>query len=219
MLTNLDKAKKFGYWFNAPETVHAPGGNRLDIVLNESPTKGKIGARSVDLSVKSGEDSIVSIRIQHPWPFERTYQVCAGLVEIFNDKGEPFEALTLGGQLHLDTQEEFTACTLESPAPILLITDARPIEMLFVDEIKILLAELRAERLAEPHSFEIRLINAHPLVLYISLIDALVEKMEQSHHKENSQVIQLINFVHAERKRLLEQRLAPSYVPALEEIL
>ena len=219
MITNIAKAKQLGYWFSPPETVHAPGGNRLDIVLHEASITGKFGSKSVDLSVKSGEHSITSIRIHHPWSYERTYQVCAGLVEIFDDKGEPFEAITLGGRLQIDPREKFTTCTLMSSAPILVITDAKPLEILFVDEIKILIAERRAERLAEPHSYEERLINADPLTLYISLIYALIEKTEHSHYKDNTQIMQLLNFIHAERKRLQEEGLTPFYVPALEDIL
>ena len=142
------------------------------------------------------------------------------MVEIIDHRGEKFEALTFGGRLQIDSQESFTTCTLQSPAPILIITDARPIEKLFVDEIRILLAERRAERLAEPHSFEERLINADILELYISIINALVGKMEHTHHKENTQITQLLNFIHNERKRIQEERLVPIYIyPDIDDIL
>jgi len=219
MLTNLAKANQFGYWLSQSETDHAPVDYRLDIVLHDNPTKGEIGIRRVYISVKSGDDSIESLKIQHPWLQKRTYQVCAGLVEITDDKGEKFEAFTIGGRLQIDTQERFTACTLESPVPILVITDARPIEALFIDEIKILLAERKAERLTEPNYYEKRLINADPLELYISLMNTLIEKMENSHHKDNSQIMQLLNFTHAERKRLQEESLKSMYVPTLKDIL
>ena len=42
MITNIAKAKQLGYWFSPPETVHAPGGNRLDIVLHEASITGTI---------------------------------------------------------------------------------------------------------------------------------------------------------------------------------
>ena len=219
MLTNIAKAKKLGFWISQPETTHATGGIRLDIVLHEIPTKGMFCAKSVHLAVKTREHSIEPLKIHHPWYFERKYQVCAGLVEIIDDKGEKFEVLTLGGRLQIDTQTRFTAITLMSPAPILHITDARPNEKLFVDEIEILLAKRRAKRLAVPHSYEERLVNADPLILYISLINALNEKFEHNHYKENNQIMELLNFIHAESKRLQEETPQPLHVPTLEEIL
>ncbi len=220
MLTNQAKANQFGYWLSSSETDQAPGGNRLDIVLHENPTSMEFGIRWIDISVKSRDDTIEFLKIQHPWLDERTYQVCAGLIEIVGDKAEKFEAFTLGGRLQIDTQERFTACTLESPIPILVITDARPAEALFVDEIKIMLAERRAERLTEPNSYEKRLINADPLELYISLMNALIEKMEHSQHKDNSPIMKLRNFIHSEIKRLRDESFRPSYMPRpIEDIL
>ena len=108
----------------------------------------------------------------------------------------------------------------ESPIPILVIIDARPVEALFVDEIKIMLAERRAERLTEPNSYEKRLINADPLELYISLMNALIEKMEHSQHKDNSPIMKLRNFIHSEIKRLRDESFRPSYMPRpIEDIL
>jgi hypothetical protein len=220
MLTNLAKANQFGYWLSSSETDHAPGGNRLDIVLHEIPTSMEFGIRWINISVKSRDGTIEFLKIQHPWLDERTYQVCAGLIEIVGDKGEKFEAFTLGGSLQIDTQERFTACIVESPAPILVITGARPTGALFIDEIKILLAERRADRLTEPNSYDKRLINADPLELYISLINALIKKMDHSHHKDNSQIMQLRIYINAENKRLHEENISHLYLPrSIDDIL
>lgn len=219
MGTNIDKAMKFGYWFSPPENIHAPGGNQLDVVFHETQTEGDYEAKGLVLPVKSENVLIESIKMHHPWPFERNYQVCAGQIEIIDSKGEIFEALSFGGFLKINSKESLTACTLESPAPILIITVAKPLKELFIDEIKILFAERRAQLLNVPHSYEERLINADPLELYISLINALIEKLENQHNNDDTLTVQLLNLVHSEIKRLEEEGVKPLIVPTLGDIL
>lgn len=219
MFRNIEKAKQFGYWLRPPITGQAIGGYRLEIVLHPNETDNKQGIRSVTLPVESGEGSIESLKVQHPWRFEDTYYVCTGIIQMIDDRGEKIEALTFGGRLKIDDREGYTACALDSPAPILEITEARPVERLFIDEIKILLAERRAERLNESQDYEANLIKADPLELYISLVNTLSERIEHWSHKDDLQIMELINFVHTEQNRLEQAGDSPMKTPRLNEIL
>ena len=239
MSTSIDKAIQYGFWFSPSETfqayhgdnlkqldslhpqprIHAPGGNRLDVVLHETPNKAEFGTQKVDLPVKSGGKFIENIKITHPWNYQQKYQVCAGLVAIITDRGEVTEAISLGGNLSIEPREGYTICTLESPAPILVITGAKPIEKLFVDEIEILLAGRKAAWLDDPNAYDQRLINADPMELYTAILNSMIEKFEHSHHKDNLQISELLNFLHDERQRLREEELVPLNVARLDTIL
>ncbi len=219
MFRNIEKAKRFGYWLRPPITGQAIGGYRLEIVLYPNETDGKQGIRSVTLPVKSGEQYINSLKVQHPWHFEGIYHVCNGIIQMIDDRGEKVEALTFGGRLKIDPREGYTACALDSPAPILEITDVQPVERLFIDEIKILLAERRAERFNDSQDYEANLIKADPLMLYLSLVYTLSERIDHWSHKDDLQIMELINFVHTEQKRLEQAGNLPLIAPRLRDIL
>jgi len=217
--TNNQPEPKYGYWFTPPESSHAPGGSRLDIFINENPTEHHFDPEKLHLWVKSKAISIQSLTIRHPWDFAPTYQALAGSIEATDRNGKKEEAYTFGGSLKIESQNTFTVCTLESPAPILEISSTGQISMLFIEEIEILLAERRAALLSKPHTYEKRLMNADPFKLYLACLNALIEKIEYSNHKEVLHISEFLNFLHVEDKRLKDEGLKPLFVPALEEIL
>jgi hypothetical protein len=216
---NSSPAYELGYWFYPSDWEHAPGGNRLDIVINESSSGLLYTPKNIHLPVKSSWDSIESLVISHPWKFANTYRVCAGLVEIIDWKGEKKEAYTLGGHLVIEDLHGQTLCVLTSSAPILEINSAHTDLMMLIEEIEILLAERRAALLSEPDIIEKHLVIASPFELYIACIDSLIDKFEHFSHKENTQIFRFLNFLHAEKKRLKGEGLLKLYVPPLEKIL
>ena len=125
----------------------------------------------------------------------------------------------MGGSLEIETQDTWTACILTSPAPILEITSNEAVEEIFIEELEILLAERKAALLYETNDFDARIINAHPLELYTSMLNALIDKFDHNHHKEYPQVLELINFLHDEKRRLQDESLLPLFTPSLEELL
>ena len=217
--TNNQPELKFGYLFTPPESSHAPGGSRLDIFINENPTEHHFDPEKLHLRVKSNERSIESLTIRHPWVFVPAYQALAGTIEATDRNGKKEEAYTFGGSLKIESQNTFTVCTLESPAPILKISSAGQIPMLFIEEIEILLAGRRAALLSKPHLYETRLMDADPFKLYLACLNALIDKFERSHHKGILRISEFLNFLHVEGKRLKDGGLTALLVPALEEIL
>lgn len=217
--TNNQPEPKFGYWFTPPESRHAPGGSRLDIFINEKPTEHHFDPEKLHLWVMSKENSTESLTIYHPWDFAPTYRALAGSIEAIDRYGKKEEAYTFGGSLKIESQKTFTVCTLESSAPILDISSADLISMLFIEEIEILLAERRAELLSKPHTYEKRLMNADPFTLYLACLNALIDKFEHSPRKEGLHINEFLNFLHVEGKRLKDEGLTPLYVSALEEVL
>jgi len=106
-----------------------------------------------------------------------------------------------------------------SPAPILEITSNEAVEDLFIEELQITLAERKAALLNETNDYDARIINAPPIQLYAAMLNALIDKFDHSHHKEDPQLLELIHFLHAEKRRLQDEDLLPLFIPSLEEIL
>ena len=217
--TNNQTEPKFGYWFTPPESSHAPGGSRLEVFINEKPTEHHFDPEKLDLWVMSKENSLESLTIRHPWDFAPTYQALAGSIEAIDRYGKKEQAFSFGGSLKIDSQKTFTVCILESSAPILEISSAGQISMLFTEEIEILLAERRAELLSKSYTYEKHLMSADPLILYIACLNALTDKFEHSHRKEGLHIHEFLNFLHVEGKRLKDEGLTPHNVPTLEELL
>ena len=216
---NNQPEPKLGYWFAPPESSHAPGGSRLDIFINEKPTEHHFDPEKLHMWVMAKEKPTELLTIRHPWDFTPTYQALAGTIEVIDRYGKKEEAYTFGGSLKIESQKTFTVCTLESSAPILEISSADQIPMLFIEEIEILLAERRAELLSKPHTYEKHLINADPFTLYLACLNALIDKFEHAHRKDGLHINEFLNFLHVEGKRLKDKGLTPRHVPALEEIL
>ena len=219
MTTQNPKTLELGYWFSPPESKGAPGGNRLEISLPESPIGEFFTPISVHLSVKSRQDFPEKLKIIHPWTFGQNYQLLPGVIEIIPTDGEKVEAFTLGGDLEIEMRDTMTTCIVTSPAPILEITSNGTIEDLFIEELQILLAERRAVLLNEANDYDDRIIDAPPMELYAAMLNALIDKFDHSHHKEDPQLLELIHFLHAEKRRLQDEDLLPMVAPSLEELL
>lgn len=219
MSTGASNTIEFGYWFYPPKSKNAPGGNRLDIVLRETQTGRFFHAQYVRLCVRASRNAFEMIRIHHPWAFGDQYQALPGFVEIYNEKEEKVEAYTLGGNLKVQQYANSTLCTLESPAPIVELNNIEPPLELFIEEIEILLAERRAALLNEALDYEERILLTEPMELYLSVLNAMLEKFDHSQHKDNAQILQFINFLHTEKRRLTKEGLIPLYVPTLENLL
>lgn len=215
---NYLKESENGYWFSPPESSHAPGGNRLDIFIDELPNNQYFNLNKIRLPVKS-EEGIETLRIHHPWPFKHNYHACAGRVEIIDRNDAKEEAFIFGGDISIQTHKSWTECTLISPAPILYEYTADRMKMMFIEEIEILLAERRAALSTNPSDYERNLAHADPLNLYIACIHALTEKYEHMRHKEDPQILHFLNFIHAENNRLDEEEIRPYLPIALENIL
>jgi hypothetical protein len=210
---------KFGYWFTNPDSSHTSGSYRLEIYINETPTKQHFDPEKLHLFVKSETGLIESLAIRHPWDFNSVYQALAGSIEMTDRNGKEEEAYTFGGSFKIESQDLFTICTLDSPAPILEISSANHLLMTFIEEVEILFAKRRAALLSKPHIYEQHLVNADPFKLYYASLNALIEQFEHVHHQENQPFNEFLNFLHVEGKRIKDAGSALFFAPALEDIL
>ncbi len=217
--TNNPHEPKFGYRFSRSESGDTSSDSCFDVFINECPTEHHFDPEELYLHVKSKSNAIESLTIRHPWVHGSNYQVLAGSIELTDRYGKQEEAFTFGGNLKIESQDTVTICNLKSPAPILEISSADPILMMFIEEIEILFAKRRAALLSKPHTYEKHLINADPFKVYLACLNALIEKFEHLHHKKNPRTIEFLNFLHGEAKHVRDGGKTPILVPDLEEIL
>jgi hypothetical protein len=215
---NNSQEQKLGYRFSPPESNHAPGGSRLEVLFNDSPTEHHFDPEKLHLNVKSKTGVSESLTIRHPWVYGHTYQALAGSIELTDRFGRKVEAFTFGGSLKIESQDTLTVCILESPAPILKMSLEDPILMMFIEEIEILFAKQRAALLSKPYIYEKKLVKADPFNLYQASLNTLIDEFEHLHHKGDSHVNEFLNFLHSERKRIKGEETSSHLIPAWEDI-
>jgi len=219
-MNNNEKQKdiRFGYWYFYP-SEYAPRASRLEVNIAETPTEEHFDPQRIHFLSVSGEKFLEDLKVTHPWTYKDDYQICAGLVQIIDLKDKTEEALSFGGRLRIESHDSYTACILESSAPILEITGANPIIRKFVDEIEILFAERRAEWASKEEIFERRFIQADPLELYIAVLNSLIHKYERVGYKDHFHIQEFLSFLHKEAERLETENQTKLPAHSLEEIL
>lgn len=211
--------KKLGYWFYPPESEEALGGNRLDIVINETPTMAHFDPERVNLNARTEDAFIEKLKIVHPWYFNHSYQVLPGIVEIIDRKGKKIEAYIFGGTLEIDTEETSTVCTLTSSASIIEMGEVGSLQMMFIEEVEILLAERSASLLAEHRVYEKHLVEADPFQLYLACLQTLIQKYDTLKQVDEVRVHEFSDFLHRERRRLRNSDQLPREMPTLAQVL
>jgi hypothetical protein len=179
-----------GYTLYPPRRPHEPGYPRLDVILRATPTGQHFDPLRVHLDVVVPPQDMTCLAVEHPWDGLDDYTVCAGIVDLIDQKGKHLDAFTFGGGLHIQNEEEHTLLVLTSPAPILLPAES-PLDQLLVDEIKIVLAERQAIQEVEPGLFDKRLIAAPPLELYHAISVAVLERYHRQHSSEDELILKL----------------------------
>ena len=198
--SNLD----LGYILYPHRRPYEPGYPRLDVVLRSIPTGQHFDPLKVHLYISSPKLGLNPLTVEHPWSDLNDYTVCAGTMEIIDKTGKHLDAFTFGGSLHIQTTEEYTLLTLTSPAPILVPAGSR-LEQFLVDEVKITLAERRAEREVQPGLFEKLLIAAPPFELYYAVITSILERCHHLHSSDHSLIYKLEYALRAEIEAIERQ--------------
>ncbi|NOQ40202.1 MAG: hypothetical protein GQ562_07760 [Anaerolineales bacterium] len=207
---------KIGYLYHYPQLDHPTDKFRLDIFISSIPSEHHCDVLRAHFVVRTPEGTMDRFKVTQPWNHEKTARVCAGVVIMEDRKGKKEEAFTFGGQLRIESQDLQTVCILVSPAPILEISGATPLNELFIDELEILLAEHRA---AYPnhHEYETQLSKTDPFELYLACLKELIRKFEQFPHKDGI-YLQLLMFLHSQKYRLDAAGLSRDSDPKLENI-
>ena len=193
---------KIGYLYHYPKIEEPTDKFRLDIFISSISTEKHFDVLRAHAFVKTLSGEIERLTITHPWSYETSANVCAGVVVMEDRKGKKEEAFTFGGNLKIVEQELQTICILKSSAPILEISGATPLHKLFIEELEIILAERQAAY-SNHREYETRLCKADPFELYRACLKELTEKFEHFPHKDEK-YFQLLMYLHSQEHRLRE---------------
>ena len=213
---NAMNLPKIGYLYHYPSLDHPSDKFRLDIYLSSLPTEKHFDVLHVITNVESQYGGIERLKVTHPWEFQNSYNVCAGKVILEDRKDKKDEAFCFGGQLTIKSHQSLTECVLVSPAPIIEINETNPMQVLFIMEVEMLLAEYRTEYLDE-NDFEMHLCAADPLDLYTACLTNLIDKYKSKANKDGTN-LQFLSYLHKDEYRLYLSGLLKDPAPSLDEI-
>ena len=214
-----------GYHFHPRRDPSDPGHPRLDVVLRPAPTQRHFDPERIRFSVVSDRQGIEFLTVHHPWRGwpGRRYRVCAGRVTWWDRKEKAIGALTLGGDLRVESTEACTTCVLISPAPIIRLVSGFSIPTLLALEMETLFAERRAAWIHDLEALDRRLAAADPHLLYRACLTALEEKTKDlAKTVALARIRHILRLLHTETRRTLESEepaLRTPNVPSLTELL
>ena len=207
---------EIGYLFHYPSLDHPSEKFRLDIYLSTHPTEKHFDVLKASFSALTSHGPESSLEIYHPWKLTQQIQVCAGQVTMEDRKGKKELGFTFGGQLSIDTGEMQTACSLISPAPILHLTEVSRNRNAFVEEVELLLAEIRAEY-HDQDGYLKRLCGINADDLYQAFLLKVRHKLENMPNRDKNHE-ELLVYIHAQEHRLHAAGLLKQPRPTVREL-
>lgn len=207
---------EIGYLFYFPK-FDEPGENfRLDVFVSSIPTEMHFDVQHVKYNVRNEHNITEHLTVSHPWTSIKSATVCPGTIIMEDRNGKKEEAFSFGGQLSIEEKEAQTICSLVSPAPILEISTANPMQKLFVEELGIIVAEKRA-MFADEHAYRQKVCSVEPFALYQACLHALVEKFEALPKNDETNQ-RFLFFLHSHVRRMKAAGVFQGYFATLEDI-
>jgi hypothetical protein len=211
---------ELGYNFAPPADPALPGHPRLEIVIHATPTERHFDPERVCVPIRTITDRSDELHVTHPWPQAEDYPVILGRISLHDRKGKQVEAFTLGGQLHIEPQDQSTLCSVSSTGPIFSLLVPDTLSAILAEEIEILIAERRAAWAGAPAAFEKRLLQCESQQLYLACLRALADRLADYPFIEDDPLNQLIHFLRSEACLGPDGLISPlKLIPALDHLL
>ncbi len=171
-----------GYVYS-PSPYNPPIGHpRLDIYLSSQQPLDLIDLKKARFSVFYKGD-IKEIIITHPWQAvldQSTLRVCPGRFRVWEQDDDIHYGLSLGGELIIANEDEYTHLTLKSSAPIFnLQEEINSPGMILASEVEALLAERQAAWGVDDEKYIQKLSQADPIKLFIAMIATIEQQQKQ----------------------------------------
>jgi hypothetical protein len=169
----------FGYLFSPNTSPDHPAHDRLTVVLRAHPTHAHYDPEHLTLPIITRLGEIEPLKLFHPWPVDKAYQVAAGRVILTDRVGKKVEAFTFGGGLTIDSEPGYVVAHLASPVPILALQFPDSVSDHLANAVEGLLAQRRAafDMAGQPHELEARLARLTPAALYQACLHTLHQRL------------------------------------------
>jgi hypothetical protein len=207
-----------GYVFYPATAENNFGGTRFDVILSEHPTRQHYDPESIQVTVARQNDTD-PIHIHFTTP-PGHFRVCPGRILLTDRTGKHVTAFCFGGDLHIIHQPPETICVIQSPVSILDLSLYPSTDMLFANEVEILMAQRRAAwNPQQPYLFEQHMAQVDPAMLFAACLDALAAKFASMPHVTDPLRRHFVHLLHQEIKSWQQDGRWPAPVPPLEELL
>ena len=208
-----------GYLFIPRKNNHGVGYSRFEAILRSHPTEEHFDPELLRLRVVSEFGGIEYLYINHPRAGDEHYRVCVSHVLLRDRKNKNVNSYAYGGDLRIEVNQDQTTCVLVSPAPIFRMEGIISIPTLVAQETEILLAQIAAESRSDYMVFEDKLSTIDPLLLYGASLMSMNSKYLDFEHKYFNHILNLIQFIRYEIKRLQGSGELPVPIPKLVDLL
>jgi hypothetical protein len=172
-----------GYYYYPSKYSPPLGHPRLDIYLFGEPTNRFFDAHKAIFHVAE-LDGFRELTITHPWEDwmgAEVERICAGRFQLIDRNEIPHYGFSLGGDLSIQKQEDYTLCSLTSSAPIfnLMEDDNQSVKDLLVNEFEVLFAQRMATWGTDETAFAKRMSEVEPLSLFLATLVKLEKEIEE----------------------------------------
>ncbi len=219
-----DEESDLGYRFVPERYPQSIGHPKLEINILCDPSEQHFDPKIVRIPIFTSMKNphphqIEQLRLYHPWVYQHEYRMAPGLISLSDRKDKTIKVFTFGGSVTIDSDENCTTCLIQSDAPIIEVTRAKPAVMRFVEEVEIILAERRAVWVEDLTGFEARLEEVPVSLLYAIFLKELAEKSDEEQGNASFPGREFINIIEGERDNLKSTGRWPEEVPSVLDIL
>ncbi|MBN1231663.1 MAG: hypothetical protein JXA19_07375 [Anaerolineales bacterium] len=224
---DLSITHDLGYYFFNRMYAQSPGYTYFDMVIRAEPTQKHFDPERI--FVNAYEDgSVRNLILGHPWRYEKSLNICPGLITAEDAKHKKVQAFSFGGIMRIQPTDEYTGFTLKSNAPILSLTDTGPFPLFFprkesiqfqlTNEMVSLFSILRSNYIKHLDDFYAKITEMSPINLYAASLLTLQENGESNKSEYNNKAL-LYRFVNNEIANLKRISLWPETAVSLEMIV
>lgn len=182
----LKQMAAWGYHLLPPAHPQSPGHNGLLIAFRPQPTRVHYDPES--LHIRLNQNGLASWETLTIGSARRPLQqVCAGPLTVRDRLEKRVDFFSFGGSLIAEADPQEVVYYLESPAPILDLSNSQAdIGRLLAVEVELMLSVFQARWGHDERGFFERLAQVEPLNFYTASLESILMRYERSHALKNN---------------------------------
>lgn len=207
-----------GYKFDPLPIAEHPGSRSFSVKITETPTLKHYDPEIVRTSIITEEGLLATLVVSHPWIGQSQYTFSVGLIRISDRRNKIVDAFSLGGSLHITSDEDKSLMTFDSTAPIFPKLLPNDDSFQIASQIEALLAERRAIWAFDPDEYQQRLTDLTPENLYWLCVQELQRRFSQREIVDHTTEM-LATFFYTEVNRLHQPGQIPLIIGTLSDYI
>jgi len=215
----LHEMEGWGYYLLPRAHLHSPGYTGLRIAIRGTPTKLHFDPESIRLRLRDGPGSANWTTLELGSPDQGTGHVCPGRVIVRDRLDKRIHFFTFGGSLEVAFAPGVIVYSLQSPAPILELTEPEEsIPDQLASETEAMMGEVQARWGSNDAGFARRLAQVDPFQFYLGSLHSILLRFGHSRALRESFEALYDALLH-EEKWLMQTGQWPAQPLMLEELL